>query len=76
MTGRETASEEPHRNRVTGGILRISVMNDILQLEVEGMDAAFAGRDTKGYVGEVDGWRRESAIGGPAPHVNASAGRP
>ena len=29
ITGSETARDDPHRNRVTGGILRISSMNDI-----------------------------------------------
>lgn len=33
MTGKETARDEPHRKRVTGGIFRISSMNDIVEGE-------------------------------------------
>lgn len=31
ITGRVMANDDPHKNRVTGGILRISCMNDMAQ---------------------------------------------
>jgi len=32
MTGRDTASDEPHRKRVTGGIFRISFQNPVYDI--------------------------------------------
>lgn len=37
MTGKDTASVEPVRNLVTGGILRISSMNDILNVPLQSL---------------------------------------
>jgi hypothetical protein len=40
ITGRDTASDEPHRKRVTGGIFRISFQNPVYDIASMQLDRA------------------------------------